>query len=114
MTGKFEIYATTPDKAKKLAEELKNRGVENVEVKSELEAWAKEQEHKVEEGGGTPELRIAFEIDRARLYAAADRYDEALETLEWARYAALQEGRLELAAMVDEEINSIIGLTPTE
>ena len=91
---------------RQLIQLLKEKGIENLEVKEILIKWTKEQEKKVEESDDS-EAPINFNVQRARLYSEAGYYKEAYENFEAARTQAYQEGRDELCQKITEKINEI-------
>ncbi len=99
-----KIEKRVPDKRKELINGLREKGIENPEVLSALNAWTIEQEEKVETAGNTPEARVKLEIDRAKLYAESDYIDEALDTLYDALYIAQSEGLYDFEGEIRKEI----------
>lgn len=93
-----------PDKRKELVKGLREKGIEDGEVREALNAWTIEQEEKVEAAGGAAEARIGFEIARAKLYVEGDYIEEALDTLYEALYVVQQEGRNEFEEKLRKEI----------
>lgn len=96
-----------PDKRKELVVGLKEKGIENPEVLEALNVWTAERERIVEGFGNTPEARLGFEVDRAKLYADGGYRDEALDMLHEALYVAQQENRPQLEERIRKEIDGM-------
>lgn len=110
MSEKMHQREAAPDKRKELVKGLRERGMESKEVREALVAWTIEQEEKVTASGRTPEARIGFEIERAKLYAEGDCIDEALDTLYDALYLAQEEGVELLERRIRKEIAIVEGV----
>ena len=110
MSEQIHIQETAPDKRKELVKGLRERGIDSKEVREALDVWTIEQEKKVEAAGRTPEARIGFEIERAKLYAEVGFIDEALNTLDDALYLTQEEGVGLLERKIRQEIAIIEGM----
>ena len=83
---------------------MREKGIEDLEVKEKLIQWTIKQEEKVESAGRTVEARVCFEIERARLYFDGGYMGEAWETLEAALIMAEQENQNELIRKIHDEM----------
>lgn len=85
---------------------LKEKGIEDPNVKELLNNWTIEQEKQVNKSN-TPDAEIQFNLQRARLYLEAGYVEEALENFEAAQTQAWNEHRTELHEAITQEILKI-------
>lgn len=97
------------DKEKHLAGLLKEKGVENPEVRRLLDSWTREQESEVKKSGDPATAAIELNLRKARLYFAAGYRGEALESFEAARMQARNENREELYQAIVAEMDELEG-----
>ena len=86
---------------------LKEKGAEDPETKSLLNAWTIEQEKQVEQLPDYHVAQIQFNLRRARLYFDAGYVDEAFENFEAARMQAWNENRKELYQAIMAEMDKL-------
>ena len=88
----------------KLIEELRARGLEDLEVVNLLTEWNIREEALI---GKAPGDQIEFERRRGRLYAAGNCRGDALESFEGARRQAIQLGREDLCEEIMREMDEL-------
>lgn len=93
-----------PNERVELIRRMREKGLESEEALRALNTWTAGRERMVEALGRTPEARLGFEVDRAKLYADAGYIDEALDTIYDALHVAQQEGETELEERIRKEI----------
>ena len=86
---------------------LRERGIEDPEVRDYLDNWTREQERQVEQSDDYPLAQIEFNLRRARLYFEAGYIDAARENLGDARIQAWNEQRDELCQAIEQEIDEL-------
>jgi len=104
MAGKETSFETKENPERQLARLLKERGVEDAEVRELLDTWTREQVKQVEQSDDYPLEQIQFNLRRARLYFEAGLVDAAFEDFEDARTQAWNEQREELYQAIVKEI----------
>lgn len=103
MTEGEPKFEEEKDFEQRLTRLLREKGIEDPEVKDLLIQWTIEQEKRVE-GSGDSESPIRFNLRRARLYFEAGYTEEAIENFEAARTQALNEQRNELYWDITDEM----------
>lgn len=87
---------------------LKERGIDDPEVKNSLENWTREQERQVEQSADYILAQIKLTLRRARLYFEAGYFEDSFENFSDAKIQAISEGRAELAEEIIKEMDKII------
>ena len=86
---------------------LKEKGVEDPEVRELLDKWTREEEARVEQSDDYHLEQISFNLKRARLYFAAGYVDEAIENFEAAQIQAWNEQKSDLYQEITDEIEKL-------
>lgn len=107
MVEKLPIPENVGDKEKRLAGLLRERGVEDLEARSLLDSWTREQEGEVKKSGDPATATIELNLRKARLYFAAGYGSEALESFEAARMQAWNESKEELYRAIMAEMDEL-------
>lgn len=84
---------------------LKEKGIDDSGVRALLIEWIVLQESEVDAQGGTTEVKVEFELRRARLYRSAGFLDDARTASEDALTIARNEGRKDLCGKINVEMN---------
>jgi hypothetical protein len=80
------------DKRAELVKGLKEKGIEDLEVRKAFDEWSIAREKEVQKANSM-EAQINHEVDLAKLYAEGDYIDAALDTLDKALYMLEEEER---------------------
>lgn len=86
---------------------LKEKGLEDLEVKNLLDTWTKEQEKWAENQEDFKGAQIEVNLKRGRFYFAAGMMNESYESFEDARTQAWQENREELYKKIMNEMDTL-------
>ncbi|MEK7672468.1 MAG: hypothetical protein AAB373_01150 [Patescibacteria group bacterium] len=84
---------------------LRNKGPNDPEARSLLEAWILQYEEQVVESADPATASVLLNVYRARLYLAADHHECARENFEEARQQSYQFGLDELSQRIEDEMN---------
>jgi len=103
----MEEFKLPENLEKRLANLLKEKGLENTETRSLLNSWTLEQEKLAEKSKDYKAAQIEVNLKRARLYFAAGYIDETFENFEDARMQAWNENREELYQAIMSEMDKL-------
>ncbi len=104
---KEPTFGNKENSEEQLVRLLKEKGVENPEVRNSLVSWTLEQEKRVEQSDDYRLEQIKLNLLRADVYRKAGYMKEALENLQDALTQAWNEHREKLYQTITKEIDEL-------